>query len=143
MAKDQLKAYQGAQQKHMTPREAEAMAFTKAAGMMEDAKRHPGDETLLAQALRFNQLFWTILQADIADPNNALPNELKANIMSLSIFVDKQASKALRSGNPDDLDSLISINRNLALGLRETPGGETTESPRQDSRPSSGSGAMV
>lgn len=143
MAKDQLKAYQGAQQKNMTPREAEAMAFTKAAAMMEDAKRNPGDETLLAQALRFNQLFWTILQADIADPNNGLPNELKANIMSLSIFVDKQVARAFRSGKPEDLDALISINRNLAMGLRETPGGETTEPPRQDSSPSSGSGAMV
>lgn len=143
MARDQLKAYQGAQNKNMTPREAEAMAFTKAAAMMEEAKRNPGEENLLAQALRFNQLFWTILQADISDPNNALPNELKANIMSLSIFVDRQSSKASLSRDPADLDSLISINRNLAMGLRDTSPGDPAEPPRQDSRSSSGGGAMV
>ncbi|WP_299442757.1 flagellar biosynthesis regulator FlaF [uncultured Rhodospira sp.] len=101
------------------------MAFTKAAVMMEDAKKSPEDKTSFEQALRFNHLFWTILQADITDANNKLPNPIKANIMSLSIFVDKQTSKALRSGDPADLDIMISINRNLALGLRQTPDSAT------------------
>jgi flagellar protein FlaF len=40
--------------------------------------------------------------------------------MSLSIFVDKQTTKALRSSNAVDLEVLININRNLAAGLRTT-----------------------
>ncbi|MBB5086907.1 flagellar biosynthesis regulator FlaF [Roseospira marina] len=103
----------------MTPREAEAMAFIKASAMMEESQRNSEDVALRSQALRFNQLFWTILQADIMDPNNALPSDIKGNIMSLSIFVDKQTSKALRSVDPADLDILISINRNLAAGLKD------------------------
>lgn len=143
MAKDQLKAYQGAQQQNMTPRQAEAMAFTKAAGMMEEAKRTPGDGSVLAQALRFNQLFWTILQADITDPNNQLPNEIKANIMSLSIFVDKQTSKVLRSGDANDLDALININRNLAMGLREGEGDRAASPATSASQPPTSSNAVV
>ncbi|MBB4287348.1 flagellar biosynthesis regulator FlaF [Roseospira goensis] len=100
------------------------MAFTKAAVMMEDAKKNTDDRAILSQALRFNHLFWTILQADITDPANKLPNPIKANIMSLSIFVDKQTTKALRSSDPEDLDVLISINRNLAMGLRDNPGAD-------------------
>jgi hypothetical protein len=38
--------------------------------------------------------------------------------MSLSIFVDKQTTKALRSSESRELDILITINRNLAAGLR-------------------------
>jgi S-DNA-T family DNA segregation ATPase FtsK/SpoIIIE len=45
-------------------------------------------------------------------------DEIKANVMSLSIFVDKQTTKALRSSEPRELDILITINRNLAAGLR-------------------------
>ncbi|WP_246152395.1 flagellar biosynthesis regulator FlaF [Roseospira navarrensis] len=104
----------------MTPRQAEAMAFIKASVMMEEAKNKPEDTALFQQALRFNQLFWTILQADITDPENKLPAPIKANIMSLSIFVDKQTTKASRSCVGSDLDILISINRNLAMGLQES-----------------------
>ena len=111
------------------------MAFSKAAMMMEDAKKKPEDQTTFEQALRFNHLFWTILQADIMDAANKLPNPIKANIMSLSIFVDKQTSKALRSGDPADLDIMISINRNLALGLRQTPDAATDTAPEEAPAP--------
>lgn len=133
MAKHQLKAYQGTLQKNMTPREAEAMAFIKAATMLEDAKRDPSNQDLFSQALRFNQLFWTILQADIANPANTLPNELKANIMSLSIFVDKQTSQAILEGDPEELSVLIDINRNLAMGLRSTP--DAAQAPAEQPQP--------
>jgi len=110
---------------------------------MEEAKRNPSDGSIMAQALRFNQLFWTILQADITDPANQLPNELKANIMSLSIFVDKQTTKALRSAKTDDLESLIAINRNLAMGLREGQADQTLPSSAPVSPPPSGGSAVV
>ncbi|MGB0697377.1 MAG: flagellar biosynthesis regulator FlaF [Rhodospirillaceae bacterium] len=98
------------------------MAFTKAAVMMDDAKSKSDDKAAFTQALRFNHLLWTIIQADITEPQNTLPPELKANIMSLSIFVDKQTTSALRSGDVSKLDALININRNLAAGLRSDPG---------------------
>jgi len=89
--------------------------------MLDDAKNTASDDALFAQALRFNNLLWTIMQADIIEPENKLPNEIKANIMSLSLFVDRQTTRAIRSKDRGDLEVLISINRNLAMGLRETP----------------------
>ena len=121
MSRDKVAAYQQQQKRNLTPREVEAMAFTKAALMLEDAKKHAGNVTEYSKALRFNHLLWTIIQADLTDPENQLPPEIKANVMSLSIFVDKQTTKALRSHTPTDLDVLININRNLAAGLRTTP----------------------
>lgn len=139
MATNQMKAYQSAQkQQKMTPRQAEAMAFIKAAVMMEEAKSKYKDKDLLMQALRFNQLFWTILQADIADPENQLPGAIKANIMSLSLFVDKQVKKVIQSGDPADLDILISINRNLAAGLNEPPAGAEAPAATPDQTPAGG-----
>lgn len=116
-----IAAYQATQKKSLTPREVEAMAFTKAALMMEDAQKAPDDYDKYAQALRFNQLLWTIIQADVTDPANQLPPELKANVVSLSIFVDRHTGTALLDGKPELLNVLININRNLAEGLRSTP----------------------
>ena len=106
----------------MPPREVEAMAFTKAALMMEEAKGKLDDYDSYAAALKFNQLLWTIIQADIVDKANQLPPQLKANILSLSIFVDKQTIKALADADAGHLEPLISINKNLAEGLLTKPG---------------------
>ncbi len=121
MSKDKVAAYAQQQKRNLSPREVEAMAFTKAALMLEDAKKVTNNINEYSKALRFNHLLWTIIQADLTDPENQLPPEIKANVMSLSIFVDKQTTKALRSSLPTDLDVLININRNLAAGLRTSP----------------------
>ncbi len=118
MSKDKVAAYAQQQKRNLTPREVEAMAFTKAALLLEDAKKYTQNIDEFSKALRFNHLLWTIIQADLTEPDNQLPPEIKANVMSLSIFVDKQTAKALRSSVPADLDVLININRNLAAGLR-------------------------
>lgn len=121
MSKNKVAAYQQQQKRNLSPREVEAMAFTKAAVLLEDAKQHVNNIDEYSKALRFNHLLWTIIQADLTEPENELPDEIKANVMSLSIFVDKQTTKALRSSTPGDLDVLININRNLAAGLRTNP----------------------
>ena len=121
MSKNKVGAYQQQQKRNLSPREVEAMAFTKAALLLEDAKKLTGNIEEYSKALRFNHLLWTIIQADLTEPDNELPPEIKANVMSLSIFVDKQTTKALRSSNGADLDVLININRNLAAGLRTAP----------------------
>jgi len=121
MSQDKLQAYAQTQKSALPPREVEAMAFTKAALMLDEAKGQTEDYDAYAAALKFNQLLWTIIQADIVDTANTLPPQLKANILSLSIFVDKQTVKALADTNGDHLDSLIDINKNLAEGLMTKP----------------------
>ena len=117
MSQNKIEAYAQTQKSSMPPREVEAMAFTKAAIMLQDAKKDLDDYDTYAAALKFNQLLWTIIQADIIDEANQLPDQLKANILSLSIFVDKQTVTALSDTDAQHLDSLIDINKNLAEGL--------------------------
>ena len=117
MSQDKIQAYAQTQKSSMSPREVEAMAFTKAALLLEEAKNNTDDYDSYASALKFNQLLWTIIQADIVDKENELPAQLKANILSLSIFVDKQTVKALADTKTRHIDSLININKNLAEGL--------------------------
>ena len=71
-------------------------------------------------ALNYNQRIWTVLQAFAAE-ENPLPDQIKANIISLSIFVDKQTYKALSEHDPKKLDVLININRQIAAGFRSIP----------------------
>jgi flagellar protein FlaF len=127
MSQDKIQAYAQTQKSSMQPREVEAMAFTKAALMLEEAKSQTEDYDAFAAALKFNQLLWTIIQSDIIDKENELPPQLKANILSLSIFVDKQTVKTLADPDAANLDPLININKSLAEGLLAKPNSEGME----------------
>lgn len=126
MTPPNLNAYQQAQKLAITPSAAESATLIKAAGILEKAKETitdaGADLQAFAAALKFNQKFWTVLQADLTSDGNKLSGELKADLLSLSIFVDKQTIKALSDPKPEHLDVLIEINRNIAQGLREQTG---------------------
>lgn len=100
-------------------REMDAAAFSQAAYVLDQARQKIGDKDACEKALKYNQLLWSIVQADVAEGNNELPDELKANLMSLSLFVDKQTSKGLSDLTEELLDSLININLNISEGLME------------------------
>ena len=100
-------------------REMDAAAFSQAAYVLGQARQKVDDTEMGERALKYNQLLWSIIQADVAEKDNALPEELKANLMSLSIFVDKQTSKGLTNPNEELCDSLTNINLNIAEGLME------------------------
>ena len=101
-------------------REMDAAAFSQAAYVMDQARQKLDDKELSERALKYNQMLWSIVQADVSQSDNALPEELKANLMSLSIYVDKQTTKGLKSPDDELFDGLISINLNIAEGLMES-----------------------
>ncbi|MCH7936079.1 MAG: flagellar biosynthesis regulator FlaF [Proteobacteria bacterium] len=102
----------------VTPTEAEAQALTKAAMLLDKARQSvDGDYAAYATALTFNQTLWTILQADLSGGANGLPDDLRDDLLALSLFVDRRTILALGDPKPEHLDVLIEINRNLARGL--------------------------
>ncbi len=130
MAQPTLNAYQQAQRLAITPSAAEAASLSRAAVLLDKAKgaigtkgaigKTAGDDfAAYAAALSFNQKFWTVLQADLTANGNGLADELKNDLLNLSVFIDQQTVKALADPKPEHLDVLIEINRNIALGLRE------------------------
>jgi len=85
--------------------------------VLDQARQNPDDVELGERALKYNQLLWSIIQTDVAEKDNALPEVLNANLMSLSISVDKQTSKSLTDPNEELYDSLINLN--ISEGLVE------------------------
>jgi flagellar protein FlaF len=114
-----LDAYQQAQKLAITPSAAESATLVKAAGILEKAKETITDMATYSAALKFNQRFWTVLQADLTSPGNKLSDKIKGDLLSLIIFIDKQTIKALADPKAEHLDVLIEINRNIAMGLRK------------------------
>ena len=76
------------------------------------------------RALDWNRRLWMTLAADCAQPHNALSPELRAQIISLSMWVGRHTSAVIQQQEP--IEPLIEINRIMMQGLgvratRQTP----------------------
>ena len=115
-----------------TPGETDAAVLENAAQLLMAAKETQDDEEFYL-ALNYNQRIWTVIQTYMVE-ENPLPDQIKANLISLSIFVDKQTYKALAEKSSEKLDVLININRQIAAGFRSVPVTEsepvTEEAPK-------------
>jgi len=67
-------------------------------------------------AIHRNRELWLALTCDAANEDNALPESLRAHIISLGIFVFRESSRVLRESR--SFDDLIEINRIVMRGLR-------------------------
>jgi len=122
----QLEAYKTAQKSVMSGREIEAMVLTKAALQLKKCQSNwdPDDrDGKRSESLKFNQNIWTILQGELAKDDNPLPLQLRKDLLSLSLFVDKRTFDVMAFPSPEKLDILININLNIAAGLRGSPVG--------------------
>jgi flagellar biosynthesis activator protein FlaF len=121
MHEKQIEAYKSVQQSVMSGRDIEAAALARAATILTEIQNNwdaPDREEVLNEALRFNQMLWSIFQAELVEESNPLPQELKENILNLSVFVDRRIIDTLAFPSPEKLTAIIEINLNLAAGLR-------------------------
>lgn len=111
-----LRAYQQAATSAETPRETEYRLFAQVTlALAEAARLDPRDFAGRAPALDWNRRLWSVLASDCAAEGNGLPAELRAGIISLSIWVSKYTSDVIRG--EDDIQDLIDVNRMIMQGL--------------------------
>ena len=116
-------AYEVAVKATESSRELEAAALTKAARLLDECRHgwnEPDRANRLEEALRFNQRLWTFFQAELTRPGHEMPRELRVNLLSLSAFVDRRTFELLAEPRAEGLQALVDINRNIALGLKES-----------------------
>jgi flagellar protein FlaF len=114
----------------MSQRELEASVLTKAGMMLkkcQDNWDNPDLDAQLEEAVRYNQKVWSFFQSELSMPDNPLPKNLREDILNLSLFVDKRLFEVLAYPEPKKLDIVISINLNLAAGLRTKPESQQAE----------------
>jgi len=101
-----------------TNQSTEYDAFAKITRRMKDgaAKGKTGFPELTA-AIHENRRLWTILAADVADKDNALPVQLRARILYLADFTLQHSSKVLAERASSD--ALVEINTAVMRGLRQ------------------------
>jgi flagellar biosynthesis activator protein FlaF len=91
-------------------REREGLLLSRAIERLERANGGASQENDLIDALLNIRRLWAVFIEDLARSDNALPEKLRAEIISIGIWIFKEADliQKQRSG---DLTQLIEINR--------------------------------
>lgn len=101
------------------PRELEADLLLQAASQLQAIRDGwATKQSELNAALTNNRKLWSLLVATVTRPENPLPANIRQNVANIGIYVFKQTLTAMTNPKPENLGSLININRELASGLR-------------------------
>lgn len=97
-------------------REQEREAFDKGIALMEAADAQPEDFSRRRDAARHVQTLWGYLIKDLSEPANDLSEDLKGNLISIGLWVIREAD-AIVAGRKDDWAPIIDINKTVREGL--------------------------
>jgi flagellar protein FlaF len=103
------------------PRSTEAWALGEASRRLIVASKADDKGVSLREALRLNQRLWSIFQAALIEPDCPLPLELRQNVLSLSIMVDRHILQRLGDLDGTKIQPILDINRSIAEGLAQKP----------------------
>ena len=112
-------------------RQTEYRAFAEATRRLCAAEAARGEEAgafaAMAEALHDNLRLWTLLAADVAGPDNELPETLRARIFYLAEFTRAHSAKVLPK--KAELRPLIDVNTAVMKGLRAGVQGGAEQCP--------------
>jgi flagellar protein FlaF len=103
--------YASQQNATATPREIELRAFRYVNGLLSGAADVPGR----VRALHKTHELWSLLIADLAQPANALPVELKGRLISLGLWAQREVAARMADTRP--LSPLIALHREMIAAL--------------------------
>ena len=110
-------AHKDTQRPVLNPRATEYQLFDQVTGALINAQRVGTEAEPFAEAVDWNHTLWRTLAADCMDDRNSLTQDVRANIVSLSMWVTKYSKQIAREDA--SLDPLIAINRAIMQGLRD------------------------
>ncbi|MBH68620.1 MAG: hypothetical protein CMM58_09735 [Rhodospirillaceae bacterium] len=96
-------------------RELEYRVLGAVTGALIKANQEDSELSEKFNAVLWNEKVWHAFRCDLSSSENELPEELKASLISLAIWVGKETNRVL--DHLAGLDGLISINRQIMAGL--------------------------
>jgi flagellar protein FlaF len=110
-----LNAYKRARNIAEQPRMTERRLVSEITGEMINAREAGHSGGALMPTLHRNRQLWGTFSAVCSADDNALPDQLRASIISLALWVNRHTSEVI-SGR-GSIDALIDVNRSMIEGL--------------------------
>jgi flagellar protein FlaF len=98
-------------------RERERSALERSIEMLTVAEDKGPNSREAVEAIYFVRKLWGVFLEDLAKPENGLPAKLRADLVSIGLWVMRELEE-IRQGRSTDFKGLIEVSRTIAEGLR-------------------------
>lgn len=98
-------------------RAREQLALDHAIELLTVAEERGPNSPEAAAALRYLQNLWGFLIEDLASPTNALAEQLRADLISIGIWIIREADNILHDASKT-FTALIEVNKSIRAGLQ-------------------------
>lgn len=98
-------------------RDRERQLIDRSIALLSEA-RTDGPQSMAAnEAIYFLNRIWSTLIEDLGNPENALPKELRANLISIGLWLLREG-EAIRQGRSANFDGLIEVSQIIRDGMK-------------------------
>ena len=98
-------------------KDRERQLLTRSIDLLE-AGRQKGPRSVEAvQAIHFLNRVWTAFVEDLGSEENGLPQELRANLISIGLWLLREAEE-VRQGRSDNFEGLIEVSQIIRDGIQ-------------------------
>ncbi|WEX08326.1 flagellar biosynthesis regulator FlaF [Chelativorans sp. AA-79] len=98
-------------------KDREHQLLTRSIDLLTTARTAGPQSREATEAILFMNRVWTSLVEDLGHPDNALPKELRANLISIGLWLLREGEE-VRQGRSDNFDGLIEISQIIRDGLQ-------------------------
>ncbi len=110
-----VSAYARMQRNVEAPRQTEYRLFAEVTAALLSARVQEMTGVRLVETLDWNRRLWSALATDCGIPGNQLPQTVRAQIISIALWVSRYSSEVARGEG--DINDLIDVNRMIMDGL--------------------------
>jgi flagellar protein FlaF len=97
-------------------RERERQAIDRSIELLEAAAKAGAQSRECVEALHYLRRLWSLLIEDLAKPENDLPEQLRADLISIGLWITREAEQ-IRLEKSANFKGIIEVSRNIRDGL--------------------------
>ena len=101
------------------PRKTEYRLFAQVTRALMEITDADALDYKFRDAVEWNRKLWNALEIDLASDHNQLPDSLKAQIISVAMWVERHSALVLRGDGK--VEPLVTVNRAIMEGLSAIP----------------------
>ncbi|WP_159589117.1 flagellar biosynthesis regulator FlaF [Chelativorans xinjiangense] len=98
-------------------KDRERQLLTRSIDLLATARDAGPNARETTEAILFMNRVWTSLISDLGSPDNELPKELRANLISIGLWLLREGEE-VRQGRSDNFDGLIEVSQIIRDGLK-------------------------
>lgn len=98
-------------------KDRERQVLSRSIDLLSEARDKGPDSREAIDAIQFMNRVWTTFVEDLGNPDNELPKELRANLISIGLWLLREAEE-VRQGRSQNFDGLIEVSQIIRDGMQ-------------------------